>query len=209
MLLVVHSADVIFFGVMLLLFFLVVVGSFFLTAWIRKRSVAVSPYSGFPLRRASDLPFESAKKILLFLYNKKEYDNRVFDIKKASFCRETGRIFQDSVSFFDTIHVDWNFLQKRHKGNYVSWGSLSLAQQMMIRENHDSLEEFQTEYSSPTPSPRGIEKEYALSKPGPLYVDIDTKMLLGWQIVPDTEFEVLIIQREKQAPIYPNIKNIT
>lgn len=190
--------DVIFFTFALLVVFLLIVAAFFWSAWASKHSVSKSPYSGLPLRRASEIPYEGAKKVLQYLYDRHEYDNRLFDIKRAAFCRETGRIFPDSVTRLDTIYVDWNFLRKRFPGNYVSWGSLTAVQQTVILSYHESLEGFQTEYSSPNPAPSAIEKEYAYMKPGPLYVDMDTKVLLGWQEVPDTEFEVLIVQKPRQ-----------
>jgi hypothetical protein len=45
------------------------------------------------------------------------------------------------------------------------------------------------------PQPTLIEAKYAFTKPGPLYVDISTNVLVGWQIVPDTELEVLVVQK--------------
>jgi len=95
----------------------------------------------------------------------------------------------------DTVKVDWTFLQKRYPGIWVSWGSLNSDQQRAISDAHESLEGFQTEVSSPSPAPRAIEPEYAYTKPGPLYVDIQTKVLLGWKVVPGTELEVLIVQK--------------
>ena len=65
-----------------------------------------------------------------------EYDNSIFDFGKAAFCRETGRIFPNVVTWYGTIKVDWTFLNKRYPGNYVSWGSLSEYQQEMIRSAH-------------------------------------------------------------------------
>lgn len=193
----VSQSDVVFFGIFLLLFFILVVIAFFVTAWMRRNAVGISPYAGTPLRRASDLPYESARAILQFVYDRHEYDNRLFDLKKAAFCRETGRVFPNCVSWMDTIDLDWSFLQKRYPGNYVSWGSLSAEQQTAIQEAHESLSGFQIFYSSSKSSPRFVEPEYAYAKPGPLYVDINTKVLLGWKIVPDTEFEVLIVQKPK------------
>lgn len=185
------------FSVAFLFTFLLLVAAFFFTAWKRRHAVSLSPYSGLPLRRAADLPYESKKRILQFLYDKHEYDNRIFEFKRASVCRETGRIFTNSVTWLDTIDVDWSFLQKRYPGNYVSWGSLNDTQQTIIREAHTSLNGFQTDFSSPHPAPRAIEVEYAFSKPGPLYVDLVTKVLLGWQCVPGTTFEVLIVKKPK------------
>lgn len=194
---VISDSDVIIFGFAFLFIFVAIIVAFFWGAWIKKHSVALSPYTGHPLRRASELPYESARKVLKFLYDRHEYDNRIFDIKRASFCRETGRIFPDTVSWLDTIHVDWNFLRKRFPGNFVSWGSLTEVQQSVIQKAHESLEGFQVEYSSSKYSPSAIESEYLYTKPGPLYVDMDAKVLLGWQCVPDTDLEVLIVQKPK------------
>lgn len=131
-----------------------------------------------------------------------EYDNGLFDLSRAAICRTTGRIFPDSVTWHGSIRVDWNFLQKRYPGEYVSWGSLTQEQKTIIKEKHLSLEGFQTEFSSPKSSPRLIEPQYAYASPGPLYVDIRTGILLGWKCVPDTELEVLIVQKpfEKYLP---------
>lgn len=160
-----------------------------------KRSHSVSPYTGIPLRRTSELSYYSAEKVLRFLFDLKQYDNRIFKLSRAAFCRETGRIFIDSVTWLDTINVDWTFLQKRYPGHYVSWGSLSKELKESILAFHPSLEGFQTEHSSPSPAPRAIEPEYIYTKPGPLYVDLDTNVLLGWKQVPGTELEVLIVQQ--------------
>jgi hypothetical protein len=134
-------------------------------------------------------------KVLRYLYSLHEYDNRIFDIEKAAYCRETGRIFPRALNWFNAIQVDWSFLQKRYPGNYVSWGSLSEEQKSIIQNLHASLEGYQIQYSSPQPSPKKIDPKYAYTKPGPLYVDLETGILLGWKIVPDTDLEVLIVQK--------------
>ena len=125
----------------------------------------------------------------------------MFDVTQAALCRDTGRLFPNALTWYGTLKVDWKFLRKRYPGNFVSWGSLSEFQQLKIRDKHGSLEGFQTEFSSPTPSPRAIEPEYAYKKPGPLYVDIDTSVLLGWKEVPETDLEVLIVQRPREIYI--------
>ncbi|CUI17000.1 conserved putative membrane protein [Candidatus Protochlamydia naegleriophila] len=163
--------------------------------WMSGRAMGVSPYTGVPLRRATDLSYYAAEQALLFLYNFQQYDNRIFKLSRAAYCRETGRIFTECVTWMDTVKVDWTFLQKRYPGIWVSWGSLNSDQQRAISDAHESLEGFQTEVSSPSPAPRAIEPEYAYTKPGPLYVDIQTKVLLGWKVVPGTELEVLIVQK--------------
>ncbi len=72
-------------------------------------------------------------------------------------------------------------------------------------DRHESLEGFQIELSSKTANPRAIEPQYALAQPGPLYVDIDSLVLVGWKSVPYTDLEVLIVQRPKPIPKYTHL----
>lgn len=189
------ATQVTIFGILVLVTFLLLFLAYIAAWWAKRREVGLSPYSGMPLRRATSLSYYSVERVLKFLYQLHQYDNRAFDIKKTALCRETGRLFPDAITWYDVIKVDWSFIQKRYPGNYVSWGSLSEMQQKSIRAIHESLEGFQTVDSSSTPSPRLVEERYALEKPGPLYVDIETGVLVGWQCVPDTEIEVLIVQK--------------
>lgn len=186
---------VILFSLAILLGFAFLFFVFWLGWWISLRPHSVSPYTGIPLRRASELSYYSKEKVLKYLHDLQQYDNPIFKFNHAAFCRETGRIFTHAVTWIDTIKIDWGFLQKRYPGHYVSWGSLNEAQQQYIRDAHDSLEGFQVEMSSPEPAPRSIESKYAYTKPGPLYVDLQTKILLGWKEVPGTDLEVLIVQK--------------
>jgi hypothetical protein len=181
------------------LIFGVIIAGLALLAWfswrLNHRNVDPSPYTGSPLRRGSDISDYSADKIYRFMHQLQQFDNPMFDLKKASYCIETGRLFPNSVTWLDSIKVDWNFLQKRYKGHYVSWGSLTDIQQAAIRREHGPLSGFNTEFSSSTSQPRLVEPEFAFAKPGPLYIDINTHILLGWKQVPGTEFEVLIVQK--------------
>lgn len=158
----------------------------------------VSLFGDLPLRPAVELPYESIGRIYLYLTGLHQYDNRMFNVQRASVCRTTGRIFPKSIDWFGRIHVDWTHLQKRFPGHYTSWGSLNDAQQADIRRAHESMEGFQTQISCPEPSPRAATPEYLLEKPGPLYVDLDTKVLLGWKIVPGTDLEVLVVQKPRK-----------
>lgn len=124
----------------------------------------------------------------------------MFNLDKAALCRETGRLFPNAVTWYGTIKVDWTFLNKRYPGHYISWGSLSDYQQEIIRSAHETVEGFQTEYSSRRTAPSQVEPFYAMTVPGPLYVDLDTKVLLGWKCVPLTDLEVMIVQKPK--PIF-------
>ncbi len=182
-------------SIVICLAFIALFFAFWLAWWMSSRYQGTSPYTGMPLRRANDLTYFAAERVLRYMFEKKQYDNRVFKLRKAAFCRDTGRVFQDCVSIFNTVHVDWTFIQKRYPGHYVSWGSLTRDQKIDIANAHDSLELFQTAISSPEPSPKNIAPEYVWTKPGPLYIDIDSKVLVGWQEVPDTGLEVLIVQK--------------
>jgi hypothetical protein len=174
--------------------------------WFSRHDTCPSPYTATPLRRASTLSYSAMVKVLRYLADLRQYDNRIFLFRKASFCRETERIFQNSVTWYDAIRVDWNFLTDRYPGNWVSWGSLADGQKAEIYYAHDSLEGYQVEFSSRNPAPRQIEPEFVYMKPGPLYVDIDTKVLLGWKLIPDSDLEVLIVQKPRPKPIYPNFQ---
>ena len=190
------DSDVVLFGTVLFFVVFALLLVFAFGVWLSLRNVHVlSPYSQLPLRRARELSYDSKLRVLRYLFELRQFDNRIFEFKKAALCRETGRIFQDAITWYDTIKLDWTFLQKRYPGRYVSWGSLTPEQQEIVKSRHDTLAGFQVEYSSPNPKPKAIELKYALAKPGPLYVDIDTYVLLGWKIVPETDLEVLIVQK--------------
>lgn len=177
--------------------FLLLIVAFWFVWWFTERSQGLSPYTGLTLRPANQLSYYAKERVLRFLHDFHQYDNRTFSLSRAAFCRETGRIFPNCITWFDTIRLDWSFLQKRYPGSYVSWGSLNQSQQEMIRRAHHTLEGFQTAISCPDPAPRAIDPAYIYTKPGPLYVDIDTKVLVGWKIVPETSLEVLIVQQPK------------
>lgn len=167
-----------------------------LLRWVSgKRRVAACPYTGRPLRRALEIPFLSMYRIRRYMDANQDFYNRPFSFRTAAFSRETGRIYPDSVNWRGEIHVDWSFLLKRFPGHFVSWGSLSLEKQRLIREKHTALTGFQTERSSARPAPQEAEKELMYLIPGPLYVDPDTGVLLGWKRVPETPFEILVVQR--------------
>jgi hypothetical protein len=194
----VSTFEVLFFALTITVFFI----SLFIFAIVSNKlqnpKRCVSPYTGKPMWFGEFVPLSSVKMIMKFLYyDIHGYDNRVFPMKNAMFCRDTGRIFPGTAPWWGYAKIDWSFLAKKYPGTYVSWGSLSAEHQEEIRKLHGSLEGFQTEISSPNPSPRAIEEKYVFTKPGPLYVDLTTYTLLGWKSVPETKFEVLIVQKPK------------
>jgi hypothetical protein len=171
--------------------------SYFMGDRLLNRGPSLSPYTKMPLRNARDLSYENQEKLLRYLYSFHQYDNQMFNLQNAALCRETGRVFPDALDFFGTIKVDWTFLDKRYPGKYVSWGSLSDYQKETIINAHHTFEGYQTEYSSLEPAPSKVDSFYAMLSPGPLYVDLETKVLLGWKIVPNSTLEVLIVQKPK------------
>ena len=167
--------------------------------WIGKTLTAktkhvLSPYSKTPLRHASTLRYTTKFIVHRYLRDREDYRNRVFDINYAALDRATGRLFPDSVSWTGKIHVDWSFLQKKREGNWISWGSLPDDRKQDLIDKHGTLAEFQTEFSSPSPRPQEIEREYANSKPGPLYVNLENDEVMGWKMIPNTELEVLVVK---------------
>jgi hypothetical protein len=191
------ASEIALFSVVFLGAFSLLLLNYIADRWSEKHFSGISPYTGVALRRGNEIPRESAKRVLRFLYDRQEYDNRIFTLKKAVFERETGRIYINAVSWRDAVQLDWSFLQKRYPGHYVSWGSLEEVQQLALKEEHERIEDFQLSFSSPFPAPKDITAEYVYTKPGPLYVDLETRVLLGWQSVPDTDFEVLIVQHPR------------
>lgn len=191
----VGEAAAILFIIGMLLCALGVMALFYLGWWLTNRPGSVSPYTGSPMASGSQLSYEAVRKVHVYLESLPADENPFFELNKAAVCRETGRIFPHAVNFFDIISVNWTFLNKRYPGNYVSWGSLSEGEKEDIFSSHTSLEGYQTEHSCPNASPKEIDSVNAMSIPGPLYVDVESKTLLGWKRVPDTGLEVLVAQR--------------
>lgn len=181
--------------IIIVLVILTMIAYFWIGWLISNRRRIYSPFTGLPLRRATEISYANLQKVHNFMTEQRSYDNKMFNVRKAAFCRETGRIFPNAMSIFGEISVDWDFLRKRYPGNWISWGSLNKDQQEAIRLMHDPLDGFQTEFSCPEIFPRSIEDKYIYIKPGPLYVDFDSKILLGWKSVPGTILEVLVVQK--------------
>ena len=190
-------------AVVLLLFsfFLViaVLGVLLWYGWyISKTRGAVCPYTKGPLVLGVDVAPTMRTFVDSFLLAHTQPENEPFDFSQAAICERTGRIFPNCVSRGERIHLDWTFLQKRYPGNYVSWGSLSQIEQWSVMARHESMHGFQCESSFTATFPKDIDIYHAKKKPGPLYIDRQTKVLLGWKEVPGTRFEVLIVQK----PLY-------
>lgn len=188
------TRDLYVIGVAFLLLFFLFAIVFAVAWWVQRQRDSLSPYTGSPLRSGEQLSFYAKEQILRYVYERSSYDNRIFSLYRAALCRETGRIFPNALTWYGTLYVDWNFIQKKRPGCYVSWGSLSFEQQQNLYRLYGSLHGFQTAFSSSRPSPREVEPEYVFAKPGPLYVDINDDTLMGWKCVPGTDFEVLIVQ---------------
>ncbi len=163
--------------------------------WVSQRRGCVSPYTKQPMMYGVDLPVVFARQVEEFLKSLPQPENAPFDCTKAAICRQTHRIFPDCVKPGEIIALNWGFLQKRYHGNWVSWGAVRKDIQEHIKLHHHSLDGFQLEVSSPRPKPEAVDAFYANTHPGPLYVDVLTKIFLGWQRVPGTPFEVLVVKK--------------
>lgn len=198
----VDNLSIALFALFVITFFFLLCLYAFYVFWLVPTRPAISPYTKQPLRYGEDVKLSSVEAVMRFLhYDVGGFDNKVFAMKKAMVCRETGRIFQDSVNIFGRAKVDWTFLQKRCPGTWISWGSLTDEQKQDVLDSQGKVEGFQLERSCPHPSPRAVTEEYIYLKPGPLYVDLKTKALLGWKCVPGTFFEVLVVQRPGDKPL--------
>lgn len=161
---------------------------------LQRIAVGNSPYTGTPLRHGDNLSYSALGAFNRYMRMMAHPDNPPVDLRKAAICVKTGRVFPEALDLFRTLKVNWDFLAKRHPGNWVSWGSLTEEQKAAVKKAHISIEGFQTERSCPKAKPEEIEPFYAHLKPGPLYVDLKTFKLLGWKQVPKSELEALIVQ---------------
>lgn len=178
--------------------FIFILALFGLGYWLSVRRGSNCPYVKRPLEPATLLSYEAVEKIHEFMNHLNSEENPAFDLRYAAVCRETGRIFPDALNKRGRIYVTWGFLNQRRPGKWASWGSLNEAKQRKLRSMHATLKGYQTEHSSPLPRPKSVSLSYALAKPGPLYVDMKTGTLLGWKQVPDSNFELLVVQCPKR-----------
>ncbi len=193
--------------ILLFSFFLVLAilaGLLWLGWYVAKTRGSLSPYTKLPMALGTDIAPSIRRFVDSFLESHSQPENPPIDFTKAAICPKTGRIFTNCVSKKEIIRLDWSFLQKRYPGNYVSWGCLSESEQAQIRLCHETMAGFQTATSCWKPLPKDIDAYYAMTKPGPLYVDRATKILLGWKQVHGTEFEVLIVQ----PPLYQSTDDL-
>lgn len=182
-----------FFSILFVLFLLLQLN------WKREfRRGDLSLYSKQPMRLGLDVARSLAAHVNAFLVEQpSQSDNPPIDFDRAAYCPITGRIFPLSVTSGEQVVLSWDFIPKRIKGTFVSWGSLSEEERGVARLLHESLDGFQTEHSSLRPRPQDVEEEFALLSPGPLYIDRQTKIVVGWKTVPGTYFEVLVVQRPR------------
>jgi len=153
------------------------------------------PYCKRSLRLGGDVAVSLAGIVNAFLQEESQEENPPIEFPLASYCPETGRIYPKSVSEKERIQLSWDFIKRRWPGTFISWGALSEEEKGVVRLLHGSLDGFQTEYSSTLPNPESVGGEFSSLSPGPLYIDRETKTLLGWKKVPGTYFEVLVVQQ--------------
>jgi hypothetical protein len=149
------------------------------------------------MRLGIDVAKSITGMVQAFLEEQPQPENPKIDFVRAAYCPVTGRIFPDCVSPSEQVTLSWSFIKQRCEGTFVSWGSLSEEERGILRLLHGTLEGYQTEQSSSRPRPEGVEEEFSVLSPGPLYADRKTKVLVGWKKVPGTYFEVLVVQQPR------------
>jgi hypothetical protein len=165
--------------------------------WLSNKSTQSSPYGQGSLRRADELSFSASMHLQNFLNGLEDDCEALIDVSRSAICARTGRIFPDVINRWGELSLDWRFLRRCYDKPLVSWGSLSSDAQQHLRARHRSLEGFQTELSSQRARPQDVEYELAVLKPGPLYVDPKTAVVVGWKMVPCTDLEVLVRQKPR------------
>ena len=158
-------------GIALILFFL---GGW----WLFNRTGSKSPFTNGEMRKGIDVSYSAVQKIYAFISNFDPILNPRFDIKKAVICKQTGRIFPKSVNSFGVICIPKYYIKHYAKGSWLEWSELTQEQQLDYKHRGTHLL-----------------KGYIMRKhnqPGLLYVNLEHRLLMGWQQVPGTDFELLI-----------------
>ena len=155
------------------------------------------PYCKEPMCLGIDVARSMTNMVDVFMEDQPQPENPKIDFALAAYCPVTGRIFPNCIGPNEQVMLAWDFLNKRHKGAYVSWGALSEEERGILKLLHGSLEGFQTEQSSNQHRPEDVEEEFSSLAPGPLYVDRKERVVIGWKKVPGTHFEVLVVQRPR------------
>ncbi len=143
--------------------------------YVTNRQGARSPFSGKPMIRGHDLTFEAVARLRTHLGKAPQPENPDFQWTHSVVCRETGRVFTDVVNRWGVARVSSNYLKRRYPGTYTPWTALQPSERQAVLARH----------------PQGI-GAYELDG---LYVDLTTKTLLGWQRVPETGLQILIVNK--------------
>ena len=149
-----------------------------------QRSHSVSPYTGIPLRRTTEISYYSAERILKYLYDLHQYDNRIFKSNRLLFAGKRGGFFKiASPGMMSSASIGISC--RNGIPATMSPGEAYQETQDAIREAHASIwMDFRQRNPPPLLSAHdrtGI----CLYKTGPLYVDPETKVLLGWKKSPE------------------------
>jgi hypothetical protein len=167
---------------------------FFLAGWwIYNRDHQTTPYGTGPLCRGTDLSFSALEQLHKFTLQEGQ---QPIQLEKASVCLQTGRVFPHTINRRKVIRTGWAFLPK---GEWIHWGALTDEEKTIIGETHSTLEGFQTLHAPTEPSPKRVPRAFTLVKPGPLYVNLSTKELIGWKCVPGTDLEILVSMQKQPS----------
>jgi hypothetical protein len=172
------------------------VAAFFYIGWhFFNRPGTKSPYADIFLNDAATLTYDAVRHVHAFMTMLPQPENAFFDITKAAVCKTTGRLFPDSIGKRGVVTLKKSLIQQRYPGRYMLWETLTEQQKSLVIAAHDTMEGFQLQGSATSSRPYEIRRCYRRLKPGPLYVDRKTNILVGWKNVPETDLEVLVVQK--------------
>jgi hypothetical protein len=167
--------------------------------WIFFKKRAKSPFSNTFLEPCEKvLSFAAIEKVFRFLNRIHDEYNERFDLKRATICLKTGRIFPNTINRFGIIKIPENYIIHYAKTPLILYASLDKKIKGFLYEKDKVLQGYQT-YTNLDSSKLEIEKSVELMKPGPLYLDPKTGFFLGWQIVPGTSLELLVVKVIKKG----------
>jgi hypothetical protein len=165
-----------FIFVILMFLFTGGIGLFFWIGWWRTNRVGGKSFSmtGGELAPGDLIAFHSVQRVHDFMLSKPQPENTPFKPKDAAVCRETGRVFPNARDGFGVIRVKSSYPNRRWKGSWVLWKELSRAERSRVEGKHGDLSAYESEG---------------------LYADPFDALIMGWQKVPGTELQVLIVEK--------------
>lgn len=153
-----------------------------------------SPFSHYEyLMPAEQLHFTAMQYVHQFLQNH-PYSQMKVDLTSTLVCRKTGRIFSCDTKCRRTMKSAECYLMQHYSGVLVPWSTLNQEQKQNFVARHSCLKHFQLHPSGANTAFSYSDWTSADMKPGPLFVDLEAGVAVGWQCIPHTNLEIIIVQ---------------